>query len=233
MNHKTLFLDDVESGSDGDTRIKICGITRADDALHAANAGAHAIGLIFYEPSSRNLTAESAARIREQLPDTVSSVAVVVNPDDDLLGEIVSIVKPDYIQYHGDESLERCEEGGIPFIKALRVRSTNQIAKAVEQYTSAQGFLLDAYEIDRVGGTGVTFAWDLIPNVDVPIILAGGLNSRNIVEAIHSVRPSAVDVSTGVEVSGGIKDPKAIKKFVAAVRKANENVSFSNSDSLL
>ena len=203
------------------TQIKVCGITRIEDALFAAQCGVEAIGLIFYSPSGRNLSSTKAKAIRESLPSNVSSIAVVVNPDDDLLDAIVQDVRPTFIQFHGEESQSRCREPGIPFIKALRVRSVEQVRQAVDAYPEASGLLLDAYVKDKVGGTGKTFSWNHVPKMEKPVILAGGLHSKNIAEAIKKIQPTAVDVSTGVEFSEGKKNPAAIREFVDAVQVAD------------
>ena len=199
------------------TQIKVCGITRLEDAIYAAQCGVDAIGLIFYSPSPRNVGSEQAKKIRQILPDTVASVAVVVDPDDELLNQIVEEVKPDFIQFHGNESPARCQQSGLPFLKAFRVRSAALIEQAVGDYSSASAVLLDAYVPDKVGGTGKTFSWDLVPQLEMPIILAGGLDSSNIAQAIQTVNPVAVDVSTGVESSPGIKDNHAVREFVMTV----------------
>lgn len=223
------FLDSMPMAGPHTTQIKVCGITRIEDALHAARCGVGAVGLIFYSPSGRNLTGFQAKAIRESLPPDVASVAVVVDPADELLDEIVHEVKPDFIQFHGCESEQRCCEAGLPFFKAFRVRSPEQVAHAVESYPEASGFLLDAYEKDKVGGTGRTFSWDLVPHTEKPIILAGGLHHGNVSRAIHQVRPAAVDVSTGVETSEGIKNHMAIGEFVAAVQAADRAIAETSS----
>lgn len=220
MNNRSLFNDsDVDNCVR--TQIKICGITSTQDAGYAVEFGADAIGLVFYAPSSRNLTPSQAKLIRDSLPDSVSSVGVVVDPVDELLEQVINAVGVDFIQFHGNESPERCRQSGIPYIKALRVQSTEQIHQALERYTDAVAFLLDAYETERVGGTGRTFAWDMIPRIEKPVILAGGLSAENVGEAIRQVGPAGVDVSTGVEIAGGIKDRNAIHRFVSAVRTAD------------
>ena len=206
-----------DSSSHFQTQIKVCGITRIEDAIYAAQCGVDAIGLIFYSPSPRNVDSEQAKIIRQNLPDTVACVAVVVDPDDELLYQIVEDVKPDFIQFHGNESPARCQQSGLPFLKAFRVRSAAMVEQAVGEYSSASAVLLDAYVPDKVGGTGQTFSWDLVPQLEMPIILAGGLDSTNIAQAIQTVNPVAVDVSTGVESSPGIKDNHAVRKFVMAV----------------
>ena len=221
------FLDPNSMAGSHTTQIKVCGITRVEDALHAARCGAGAVGLIFYSPSGRNLTGAQAKAIRECLPPDVASVAVVVNPADELLEEIVHDVRPNFIQFHGNEPEPRCCEAGLPFIKAFRVRSSEQVTQGIEAYPKARGFLLDAYEKDKVGGTGRTFSWEFVPHAEKPIILAGGLHSGNISQAIHQVKPTAVDVSTGVEISEGIKNHAAISEFVAAVQAADEAMAES------
>ena len=213
-SHTTIGLNPSSS----QTWIKICGITREEDAAFASRMDVDAIGLVFYPPSCRNLTPEKARRIRDCLSNSVSAVGVVVDPDDALLNKIVEEVEVDCIQFHGNESPERCSEIGIPYIKALRVQSTQQIVDIVMKHENAAGFLLDAYEPDRVGGTGNTFNWDLIPRLDVPIVIAGGLNADNITEAMRRVQPRGVDVSTGVESTAGVKSQDAIQKFVNEVR---------------
>lgn len=200
------------------TWIKICGITREEDAAFASHMDVDAIGLVFYAPSSRNLTTEKARQIKDRLFNSVSSIAVVVDPDDALLDKIVNEVRVDCVQFHGNEPPELCSEIGIPYIKALRVRSTRQIFDVVKKHKDAAGFLLDAYEPDRVGGTGNTFNWDLIPPLEAPVIIAGGLNADNITTAMRKVQPTGVDVSTGVESSAGVKSQNAIHKFVNEVR---------------
>lgn len=224
------FLDDIHPSGNYPTRVKICGMTSAEDARNAAGVGADAVGLIFYAPSSRNLSCEQAAAIREALPESTAAVAVVVDPEDALLEQIVERVRPDYLQFHGSESPGRCVQHGIPYIKAVRVRNAAQIDQAIADHRDAKAFLLDAYDEDHVGGTGKKFAWDLIPEAGVPIILAGGLNHDNVGRAVGQVRPFAVDVSTGVEDRGGRKSRDLMARFMSAVAQADaslENVAAS------
>jgi len=216
------FLDSTTAQRPHATQIKVCGITRIEDALQIAHYDINAVGLVFYSPSPRHLSSEQAKLIKACLPTHIASVAVVVNPDDELLVEITQQIEPDYIQFHGDETESRCLEPGIPYIKALRVQSSQQVQTANECYPTAAGLLLDAYVKDQVGGTGKTFSWRHVPKIDQPIILAGGLHYENIVQAVTAVKPAAVDVSTGVETRAGIKDIAAVRRFVAAVRKADE-----------
>ena len=218
------FLNQMDSVNSVRTQIKICGVTSTKDAEYAMQFGADAVGLVFYKHSTRNLAKAKAMEIRQVLAKSTTAVGVVVDPTDDLLEMIISDVQVDAIQFHGEESPERCRQLGIPYIKAQRVRSTEQILNARDLYTDAKALLLDAYEPSKVGGTGQTFSWELIPELDIPVILAGGLTSDNVGEAIRKVRPSAVDVSTGVEVSGGIKDPESIQKFSESVLAADESL---------
>ncbi len=219
MNPHIRFL--CFSGSSGQTKIqiKVCGITRVEDAIGVSQSGVDAIGLVFYEPSPRNLSYRQARAIRESLPGSVSSVAVVVDPSDDVLENILNEVKPDFIQFHGSETPSRCESAGLPYIKALRVRASSQIEQVVEDYADARGVLVDTYDPDKVGGTGVAFSWSRIPNLNVPLILAGGLHAKNVKDALCLMNPVAVDVSTGVEYSPGLKNVAAVQKFVQAVRE--------------
>ena len=223
MKRRVRFLESRGLPKQPQTQVKVCGITRMEDALHAANAGAHALGFIFYSPSKRNMTSEKVRSILDEIPESASSIAVVVDPDDELLNSIVSVARPDFIQFHGVESPERCRETGIPYIKAFRVQSSEQLETVSESYHDASALLFDAYVPDRVGGTGKTFSWNLLPSLDIPMVLAGGLHSGNIAEAIGRVEPEAVDVSTGVEVSPGIKDSGAITEFMAAVQLADQS----------
>ena len=218
MTNGCRFLDTTKARRDKSTQIKVCGLTRLEDAVQVAKLGVDALGLIFYPPSSRNLTEDKAKTIRESLPPEIAAVAVVVNPHDELLETITNTIKPDFIQFHGDESERRCLEPGIPFIKAIRVRSAEQVRLAVESYPTASGLLLDAYVKDKVGGTGVTFSWDEVPQIEKPIVLAGGLHSGNVAKAIAEVKPMAVDVSTGVESQAGLKDTSRVQEFIAAVQ---------------
>ena len=220
-----MRLFDIDTKSDPrSTKIKVCGITRLGDALKAAAYGVEALGFIFYPPSPRNLSFDQARAIRENLPDTVSSIAVVVDPDDQLLSGVVDKVKPDFIQFHGNESQERCMQAGLPFIKAFRVNGGLDIQDKTSRYTEAEAILLDAYVPGKVGGTGETFAWNLVPDLQLPIILAGGLDPHNVEDAIKFVNPYAVDVSTGVETSAGIKDMNAVLRFIESVRQTDQSV---------
>lgn len=200
-------------------RSKICGITRVEDALAAVEAGADAIGLVFYAKSPRAVSVEQAVEIVQALPPFVTSVGLFVNMPREQLLALLQQVPLDLLQFHGDESPAECEGYGRPYIKALRVRPGEDLAAAMAPYAGARGILLDTFVEGVPGGTGAAFDWSLVPQgVAKPIILAGGLEAHNVAAAIRQVRPYAVDVSGGVEASKGIKDAGKIRAFVKSVR---------------
>jgi len=200
-------------------RVKICGITRIEDALAAAAAGADAIGLVFYAKSPRAVDIEQARAILAALPPFVTTVGLFVDAERSELERILASVPLDLLQFHGDESVQQCEAFGRPYIKALRVKAGDDIAAQVARYPSAQGILLDAYVEGVPGGTGEAFDWSLIPQtLSKPLILAGGLRPDNVAEAVSRVRPYAVDVSGGVEASKGVKDVEKVGAFIRAAR---------------
>lgn len=202
-------------------RSKICGITRIEDAVAAVEAGADAIGLVFYGKSPRAVSIEQAAAILQALPPFVTSVGLFVDMPRDELQQLLQRLPLDLLQFHGDESPADCEGHGRPYIKALRVRPGEDVAAAMAPYAGAQGILLDTFVEGVPGGTGASFDWSLVPeDAAKPIILAGGLDADNVATAIRQVRPYAVDVSGGVEASKGIKDAGKIRAFVRAVRDA-------------
>ena len=202
-------------------RSKICGITRIEDALAAVEAGADAIGFVFYPKSPRAVSVHQARAIIAALPPFISTVGLFVNASRCELNEMLDAVPLDLLQFHGDETPEQCEGYHRPFIKALRVQAGDDIAGSCRAYGKASGILLDTFVSGVPGGTGETFDWALIPdNLDKPIILAGGLTSANVAQAIAQVRPYAVDVSGGVEKSKGIKDHDKIRAFMSAVHGA-------------
>ncbi|MBI6779170.1 phosphoribosylanthranilate isomerase [Pseudomonas syringae] len=199
-------------------RSKICGITRIEDALAAAEAGADAIGLVFYPKSPRAVTVLQARAIIAALPPFITTVGLFVNASRCELNETLDAVALDMLQFHGDETPEECDGYHRPYIKALRVKAGDDIAGVCRTYRNARGVLLDTYVEGVPGGTGETFDWALIPDdLDKPVILAGGLTSANVAQAIAKVRPYAVDVSGGVEKSKGIKDREKILAFMSAV----------------
>lgn len=200
-------------------RIKICGITRVEDAVAAAEAGADAIGLVFYAKSPRAVSILQARQIIAALPPFVTTVGLFVDASRCELGEILDAVPLDLLQFHGDETPEACSGHGRPYIKALRVKPGDDVAGRIAQYPEARGFLLDTYVEGVPGGTGQAFDWSLVPkDVSRPLVLAGGLTPDNVAEAIARVRPYAVDVSGGVEASKGVKDAEKIRAFVAQCR---------------
>lgn len=201
-------------------RIKICGITRVEDALAAAEAGADAIGLVFYAPSPRAVDAEQAARIVAALPPFVTTVGLFVDADPGEVREVLACVPLDVLQFHGEESDEYCRQFGRPFLKAVRVQSAEQLADVAARWPGASGILLDSYKPGVPGGTGEVFDWRLVPaNRDWNLVLAGGLTAANVHQAISEMRPWAVDVSGGVEASKGIKDVEKINAFVQEVKR--------------
>lgn len=202
------------------TRIKICGITRREDALVCAHAGADAIGLVFYPPSPRHVVAAHAAEIARALPPFVTTVGLFVNPAAEQVEAVLNEVHLDVLQFHGDESPEFCAGFGVSYLKAIRVKAGVDLVQCAIRYQEAQGLLLDAYVEGTPGGTGQSFDWELIPaELPLPVILSGGLESANVTDAIRRVRPWAVDVSSGVEASKGIKDAAKIAAFIEGVRK--------------
>lgn len=200
------------------TRVKICGITSQEDALHVVNAGADAIGLVFYAPSPRAVTLEQAKKITEAVPAFVTVVGLFVNAEKAEIEKIIAEVGIDLIQFHGDESAEFCRQFNRPYIKAVRVKPDTNLVQYAQEFFDAKALLLDAYAEGVPGGTGKSFDWDLIPKkLAKPIILAGGLNAENVAQAIHAVQPYAVDVSGGVEIRKGVKDAQKIQQFMQQV----------------
>lgn len=205
------------------TRIKICGITRAEDAQAAVDAGADAIGFVFYSPSPRSVTVEQAANILRRLPPFVTSVGLFVNADPAWIRAVLDQVPLDLLQFHGDETPDYCAQFGRPWLKAVRVRSREDIEAAFSTYCNAKGLLVDAFDPMLYGGTGTAFDWSLIPRQrPLPLVLAGGLDSVNVADAVRQVRPWAVDVSGGVEREKGIKDAAKIRAFINEVRSVGK-----------
>lgn len=207
------------------TRIKICGITREEDLLTAVEHGVDAVGFVFYEPSPRYVAPQRAAQLVAHLPPFVTSVGLFVNASEASIASTLSAVHVDLLQFHGEETADDCRRHGRPYIKAARVRPGLHLVEYASQFPDAQGLLLDAF-VEGYGGAGKSFDWSLIPPVlPLPVILSGGLDAQNVVQAIERVRPWAVDVSSGVEASRGIKDAAKIASFVAGVRDADSRRS--------
>jgi phosphoribosylanthranilate isomerase len=211
------------------TRIKLCGLTRPEDIRAAVAAGADAIGLVFYPPSPRHVSAEQAARLLQELPAFISSVGLFVNADLDQVRQVLATAPISMLQFHGDETPEQCagiaEAVGRPFLRALRIRPETKSADLLESalhYRGASplfaGLLLDTWS-DAYGGTGKVFDWSLIPaEIAHQAVLSGGLNVQNVTDAVRRIRPHAVDVSSGIEASKGVKDAALMQAFANAVR---------------
>ena len=203
------------------TRVKMCGITRSQDGLVAAEAGADAIGLVFYAKSPRNVGLDQAASIVRVLPPFVTTVALFVNPQASEVEAVLRQVRPDVLQFHGEETPEFCRSFGVPYLKAARVRPQTDLLQFAAVYADAQGLLLDAWSEAGHGGTGERFDWNMIPDhLPKSVILAGGLSSANVRHAIGLVHPWAVDVSSGIEIAKGIKDAALIAAFMKEVKNA-------------
>jgi phosphoribosylanthranilate isomerase len=203
------------------TRIKICGITRVEDALAAARLGADAIGLVFYPGSPRAVTPARAREIIDVLPPFVVPVGLFVNADAATVRETVAAAPVQLLQFHGDETPGYCADFGLPFMRALRVRAGTDLLQYAREFHAARGLLLDAWVDGVHGGTGAVFDWSLIPpDLPMPVILSGGLNPDNVEQAVRRVRPWAVDVSSGVESTKGIKDAAKIEAFINGVHNA-------------
>jgi phosphoribosylanthranilate isomerase len=196
------------------TRVKMCGMTCANDIAHAITLGVDAIGLIFYEKSARHVTIEQAKLILKDIPAFVDVVAVFVNPTESLVAEVITELPIQLLQFHGDELPEFCTQFGRSYIKATPAVSSQAIIKATEQHQQAAAILLDTPSANR-GGTGKVFDWKVIPSqLTKPVILAGGIDLSNVASAISAISPYAVDVCSGVEKSPGIKDYDKMNKFV-------------------
>ena len=204
------------------TAVKICGITRADDARTGARLGAHALGFVFYAKSPRHVTPARAAEIVRALPPFVTAVGLFVNAGPREVERVLEQVPLDLLQFHGEETPEFCGQFRVPYVKAVRVRAGLDLLQYAQHYRAARGLLLDAYIEGAHGGTGTAFDWTLIPReLPLPVILSGGLNPENVAEAVRRIRPWAVDVSSGVEASPGVKDPRSIAAFMKEVRSAD------------
>lgn len=204
------------------TRAKICGITTIADGLMAARLGADAIGLVFYPPSPRHVSPTRAAAIAAALPPFVTTVGLFVNPQAAEVEAVLRELRLDMLQFHGDETPEFCASFGVPWLKAVRVKPGVDLVQCAIRYRDARGLLLDAFVAGTPGGTGLSFDWGLIPaELSLPIILSGGLDPDNVRAAIEQVKPWAVDVSSGVEASRGIKDAAKIAAFMRGVHSAN------------
>ncbi len=201
------------------TRVKICGITRPEDAQAAAAAGADAIGLVFYRPSPRHVDIARARAIVAALPPFVARVGLFVDAAPEEIEEVLAAVAVDVLQFHGRETPEDCGRYGLPYLKAIAMGEGADLREAESRYAAAQGLLLDSHRQGRPGGTGRVFDWGCVPrDLAKPVILAGGLSVDNVAAAIAQVRPYAVDVSGGVETAPGIKDERRMREFCRRAR---------------
>lgn len=201
------------------TRIKICGITRESDALAASEAGADAIGMVYYPKSPRAVNLAQAQRISRVIPPFISTVVLFVNPTAGEVRAVISKVQPDLLQFHGDETSKFCLQFERPYIKAVRAKSAAYLEQQFTAHSDCRGYLVDTYVEGVAGGTGKRFDWALLEGLPTDkLILAGGLDASNVSQAITTVNPCAVDVSGGVEMSKGIKDASKMAAFISAVR---------------
>lgn len=201
-------------------RVKICGLTRVGDLTAAIEAGADAIGLVFYPPSPRYVDLKTALELARAVPPFVTIVGLFVNADPMAVRETLAALPIHLLQFHGDEDERYCRQFDRPYMKAARVKSGIDLIQYAAAFPSAQAIVLDAF-VEGFGGGGKVFDWSLVPTgLGKPVVLSGGLDASNVGEAIARVRPAAVDVSSGVEAAKGIKDPEKMRSFVAAVRAA-------------
>lgn len=209
-------------------RMKCCGITRVDDALQAAHLGFDAIGLVFARRSTRRLALQQACDISHALPPMVTTVALFMDNDASEVEQVNEALRPDLLQFHGNEEDSWCAQFRTRYIKAIAMGEGAAALPGLSDYPGAAALLLDGNVTGQVGGRGEIFDWSLVPDhVRQPLILAGGLNDGNVAEAVRITRPWAVDVSSGVESSPGVKDPGKMHRFVAAVRTAAVEIARS------
>ena len=204
------------------TRVKICGITRIEDGAAACAAGADAIGLVFYPPSPRAVDIETAVMIRCALPPFVTVVGLFVNAGEDTVAETARRVHLDLLQFHGDETPAQCEVFEVPYMKAIHVNHDVDLREASRRYAGAKALVLDTHDDELWGGSGRTFDWDVVPSdMELPVVLAGGLTPANVADAVLRLRPYGVDVSGGVEQAPGVKDAARIAKFIEEVDRVS------------
>ncbi|MFP5382165.1 MAG: phosphoribosylanthranilate isomerase [Gammaproteobacteria bacterium] len=200
-------------------RVKICGITRLQDLHAACDAGADALGFVFYDKSPRHVSIETAAALVRALPPFVQSVGLFVNAAPAFIDAVLADVPLDLLQFHGDETPADCARSGRPYLKAVRVSADTDLLKCAADFGAARGLLLDAFVPGVPGGTGERFDWSLIPpDLARPVVLSGGLDPANVAAAVRRVRPWAVDVSSGVEASKGIKDAHKMARFISQAK---------------
>ena len=206
--------------------VKICGLTRAEDVQAAVEAGANALGFVF-TASPRRITIDKAVRLLGYVPKGVLRVGLFLNQDRFEIDQVLRSVHLDVLQFHGSENQPECNVYGIPWLKAVAMESSQSVAQAEADYPDAMGLLLDSHVKDRQGGSGKSFDWSLVRSVTKPVWLAGGLNANNVKQAVHTIRPFAVDVSSGVESAPGIKDAGRMTEFIRAVREVEHELSMT------
>lgn len=207
------------------TRIKICGVTRSEDARAAVAAGADAVGMVFCPDSPRALTLKAAADVAATLPPFVDRVALFLNPAAEEVQAVIDAIRPDLLQFHGDESPEFCGGFGVSYMKAVPMGDADaDPADYAVRFADAKALLLDGHRTGQMGGRGEGFAWEAGGEYEMPIVLAGGLNADNVADAIRCVRPYAVDVSSGVESAPGIKDVGRMRAFAEAVYRTDREL---------
>jgi phosphoribosylanthranilate isomerase len=208
------------------TRVKICGIREPAHARLAAEAGADAIGLVFYGPSPRFVSPEAAAAVASVLPPYVAAVGLFVDASESDVRKVLAQVPLDLLQFQGDERPDFCASFGKPFVRAVRMEAGTDLLEYARRFSRAKALMLDAHSPGTPGGTGLTFDWSAIPaGLPMPVILSGGLTAANVGRAVREVRPWAVDVSSGVESSRGVKDPRRIIEFIRSVRREDAGQS--------
>ncbi|MGH8539575.1 MAG: phosphoribosylanthranilate isomerase [Stenotrophobium sp.] len=207
------------------TRIKFCGITRAEDAARATELGVDALGFVLVPRSPRFIAPAAAAIIRRALPPFVSAVALFQDANAEEVQAAVNPLRPDLLQFHGSETAAFCESFGLPYMKAVAMAEPQDLEQAAREFDSSSALLLDSHGQGGMGGRGETFDWTKVVRSGKPLVLAGGLNAQNVGEGIHSLRPYAVDVSSGIESRPGIKNFEKMRAFVDAVRRADLELS--------
>jgi len=205
-------------------RVKICGVTRPEDARAAARYGADAVGLVFYPPSPRALDLDTARAVCAALPPFVTTVGLFLDAAAAEVRAVLERVPLDLLQFHGREDAAFCRGFGRPYIKTVGMGGDADLHAAARAFPDARGLLVDSHAPGAAGGTGETFAWEILPDErDFALILAGGLTVENVADAVRRVRPEAVDVSSGVETAPGVKDERRIREFIEEARRGHGN----------
>ena len=203
------------------TRIKFCGMTNEQDVMRAIDLGIDALGFVFVNDSPRYLTVDQARELTKKVPPFVIKVGLFMNSEKKDIDRVLNNVRLDLLQFHGDEDEEYCLQFQRPYIKAVPMGSISSVTDYCKKYSSVTGFVFDSHTLGQMGGSGKTFEWSKLPKqLEKPVILAGGLTPQNVAQAIHAVRPYAVDVSSGIEASKGVKDPAKMELFIKEVRSA-------------